>query len=481
MSSSESGRAPNRFQPPADRRISRRRILATAGAAITLPMLPSLLYTRRGGAQECPPAKRFFAYMFPNGHHMPEHLPEGTGSGDAWSLPPMLEAMQDLKDHLLFVSGLENQQRRQEFGDHAIGCGSMLTARKPAKGVPFTNMSVDQAIADHLESCFGGVHSLQLGTHNQGPEDQFGTYYTRSLSWRGPSVENDDGTMSYPEGDATPLGKEIDPRLVFDRMFQGTDPHATAQENARRLALRKSVLDAVVPQIQSLSPKLNYDDKAKVDELLTGIRSLEQEIDTQANAQCDPPEVPEENLMADFQRQLSVMHELMAIAFQCDLTRVITFMMGDALNNRNLSFISDVANLGGDAGDHSVSHHSGDPTLIAKYRAMVLWKMERIAEFLRVLRDKTDADGSSLLENSMVWISSELADGNRHNHDDIPIVVAGSLGGVIQTNRHVRYPTGVPVDEMKTFGDFFINLLDLFGVKTNAFGNDGKEAIAWHA
>jgi hypothetical protein len=287
--------------------------------------------------------------------------------------------------------------------------------------------------------------------------------------------------MSYPEGDATPLGKEIDPRLVFDRMFQGTDPQATAEENARRLALRKSVLDAVVPQVQSLSPQLNYDDKAKVDELLTGIRSLEKEIDARANAQCEPPDVPEENLMDDFQRQLAVMHELMAIAFQCDLTRVVTFMMGDALNNRNLSFISEVANLGGDAGDHSVSHHSGDPTLVAKFRAMVLWKMERIAEFLRVLRDKTDADGTSLLENSMTWISSELSDGNRHNHDDIPIVVAGSLGGVIQTNRHLRYPTGVPFEDMNTFGDFFINLLELFGVKTSAFGNDGKEAIAWHA
>lgn len=476
-----SNRAPTLHSAPQQRVISRRRLLLTGAATITLPALPSLLYTRRSGAQECPPAARFLAYMFPNGHHMPDHRAEGTGSGDAWSLPPMLEGMQDLKEHLLLVSGLENQQRRAELGDHAIGCGAMLTARKPTKGQPFTNMSVDQAIADQIQTCFGGVHSLQLGTHNAGPEDQFGTYYTRSLSWRGPSIKNEDGSMSFPEGDATPLGKEVDPRLVFNRMFQGTDPHATAEENARRLALRTSVLDTVVPQIGSLNNRLSYDDRTKVDELLTGIRSLEKEIEAQAAAQCEPPEVPAENLQDDFRKQLSVMHELMAIAFQCDLTRVITFMMGDALNNRNLSFISDVADLGGDAGDHSVSHHSGDATMIAKYRAMVLWKMERIAEFLRVLQSKTDVDGKSVLENCMVWISSELADGNRHNHDDIPILVAGNLGGLIQTNRHVRYPTGIPVSEMKTFGDFFINLLDLFGVRTNAFGNDGKEALGWHS
>lgn len=460
--------------------LSRRRVLATAGAAITLPLLPSLFYSKRSGAQECPSVKRFLAYMFPNGHHMPEHLPEGTGSGDAWNLPPMLASMADLKEHLLFVSGLENQQRRQEFGDHAIGCGSMLTARKPTKGSPTTSMSVDQAIADHLQDCTSGLHSLQLGTHNSGPEDQFGTYYTRSISWRAPSTKNSDGTMSYPVGEATPLGKEVDPQLVFDRMFQGTDPFATAEENKMRLALRKSVLDAVKPQVASLNTRLSYDDRLKVDELLTGIRSLEGEIGALSSAQCEPPDFPAPDLMADFQKQLGVMHELMAVAFQCDLTRVMTFMMGDALNNRNLSFIGEVAELGGDAGDHSVSHHSGDPALVAKYRAMVLWKMERIAEFLRVLRDKTDFDGNSLLSNSLVWISSELADGNRHNHDDLPILVAGNLGGIVETNRHVRYPTGIPADQMTSFGDFFLNLLDLYGVKADAFGDDGKEAISWH-
>src|SRR5262245_16137293 len=104
-------------------RFSRRRFIRTAGVTVTLPMLPSLLYSRGARAAECTPIKRFLAYHFPNGHHMPEHLPTGTGAGTAWTLPPMLASMQDLKSDLLFVSGLENQQRRRETGDHAIGCG----------------------------------------------------------------------------------------------------------------------------------------------------------------------------------------------------------------------------------------------------------------------------------------------------------------------------------------------------------------------
>jgi len=117
-------------------RFSRRRFITTSGVTITLPMLPSLLYSRRAGAATCAPIKRFLAYTFPNGHHMVEHLPTGVGSGAAWTLPVMLAALQDLKPDLTFVSGLENQQRRRELGDHAIGNGALLTARKPTANTP---------------------------------------------------------------------------------------------------------------------------------------------------------------------------------------------------------------------------------------------------------------------------------------------------------------------------------------------------------
>lgn len=458
--------------------VSRRQFLTSAALTVSLPLLPSLLHTRRARAAECAPAKRFIAYMFPNGHHMPEHVPTRTGSGGAWALPPMLEALSDLKSELLFVSGLENQHRRRENGDHAIGCGALLTARKPEKDRPHTNMSVDQAIADALQSC-RGLHSLQLGTQNAGPHDQFGTYYTRSISFRGPSQQNPDGTMSFAAGAATPLGKEIDPQRAFDRLFQGTDPNASAAEAERRRALRKSVLDAVVPHGDSLRNRLNASDRAKVDELFTGIRALEQELQSSTtDAACVRPDAP--GVRLSFEQQLDFMHELMVVALQCDITRVITFMMGDALNNRNLSFIPEVASAGGEAGDHAVSHHSGQAELVRKYRAMVLWKMEKIAGFLRKLQTAQDARGESLLDSSLVFISSELADGNRHNHDDKPILLAGRLGGLVVPDRHVRFPVSRDYTRVKSYGDFFITLLALYDVKVATFGQDGKEALAWN-
>jgi hypothetical protein len=460
--------------------LSRRRFIRTAGLTITLPMLPSLLYTRGAGAAgECAAPKRFIAYMFPNGHHMPEHLPMGTGSGAAWQLPPMLAAMEDLKAELTFVSGLENQQRRREFGDHAIGCGALLTARKPTANQQRTNMSVDQAIADAIGDCTP-IPSLQLGTHNAGPTDAFGTYYTRNISWRGPVQDNGDGTLTFPVGDATPLGKEIDPRKAFDRLFQGADDETSDAEAEMRRALRKSVLDAVVPHADSLRNRLNAPDRAKVEELFTGIRELEAEIaNTPVPGACTPPVEPVSD--QDFTEQVESMHEIMAIALQCDLTRVATFMLGDALSDRNLSFIPDVAAVGGNASDHSVSHHTGQSELVEKFRSMVLWKMDQIGRFLRKLKERQDADGATLLDNSLVWISSEIADGNRHNHDDKPILLAGRLGDLVTPDRHVRFPTSRDYSQVKTYGDFFITLLDLYGVKTETFGDDGKEAIQWQS
>lgn len=466
-------------------RQSRRRFLRSAGVTITLPLLPSLLHERRARAAPCAPAKRFLAYIFPDGHHMPESLPAGVGAGARWQLPPMYASFADLKSDLLFVSGLENQQRRREFGDHAIGCGAVLTARKPTADTPFTNHSIDQVLADAQSAetgCGSALPSWQLGTQNAGPADEFGTYYTRTVSWRGPVVPNADGTTSFPAGNATPLGKETDPAKAFDRLFAGSDPTVSATEAARRRALRKSVLDTVVPHGDWLRNRLNAADRGKVDELFTGIRALELEIDrtTPPAATCMKPPAPAGGRLP-VPDQLAAMHGLIAVAFQCDLTRVITFMMGDPLTDRSFSFVPDVAAVGGDAGEHAVSHHSNQAPLVAKYRAMILWKMARIAELVRKLKGLQDADGQSMLASTLVMITSELGDGNRHNHDDIPILLAGQLGGRVVTDRHVRFPTGNDYTKVKTFGDFFITLMGMWGVRATAFGNDGKEAISWNA
>jgi Protein of unknown function (DUF1552) len=476
-------------------RFSRRRFLGSAGVTVTLPMLPSLLWSRRSGAATCAPIKRFMAYHFPNGHHMIEHVPVGTGSGANWKLPPTLATMQDLKADLTFIGGLENQQRRRSTGDHALGLASLLTARFPTANQTKMSMSVDQIIGDAQQGC-RGLHSFQLGTHNSGPTDTFGTFYTRNISWRAPATKNADGSLSFPVGAATPLGKEIDAQKAFDRLFMGTSPTTSAAEAALRRSLRKSVLDSVVAQQASLKNRLNPADQAKVDQLFTGIRSLEQELQSAPLAgSCVPPgPVPgkpanptDKNGLTgtDFLQQVDFMHSLMAIAFQCDVTRVITFMLSDAVTSRNYNFVPEVKALGAASGgatsDHQVSHHGSNAALTAVFRQIFYYKMSIIGGFLRKLKGLIDADGNDLLHNSLIMIASEIADGDRHNHDDLPILLAGRLGGLVTPDRHVRYPVSKDYTTMKTYGDFYITLLKLYGVSTSAFGDDGKEALAWNA
>jgi hypothetical protein len=484
--------ARTKHDPDEARRRSRRRFFQTAGVGITLPMLPSLMWERRAQAQasSCEIPQRFVAYMFGNGTHKADFIPPGGNvstalnvSGDAWQLPTPLQSMQALKEDIVFVSGLENQERRRQPGDHGIGCGSLLTARMPTANQTITNMSVDQAIADKIHDCYTGIHSLQLGTHSVGYHDSWGTFYTQNISWRGAVENNADGSVNFPVGNATPLGKVNDPRQVFERMFAGYDPDTTDSEAEMRRALRKSVLDTIVPHGDSLRNQLNAEDRAKLEELFTGIRALEQEIDSVPSASCEVPPMPPTGLTNNdaFRDQLNTMHDLMVVALQCDITRVITFMQTDPISDRNFSFIPGVNGAGGVTSDHAGSHHTGDPAMIEQYKAMVIWKMEQIASFLTKVKAATDLNGEPLLSNSLIWIGSEIADGDYHDHQDIRILTAGQLGGLVTTNRHVRFPPGGwnNYNGVKTFGDFYLTLVDLYGVQATSFGNDGVEAITW--
>jgi hypothetical protein len=487
-------------------RFARRRFLTSAAVTVTLPMLPSLLWDRRASAAVCDTPGRLIVYYYSNGNNIFKSFSDSTLqdwpappttsatlTGDAWTLPKALSPLQDVKSDILLVRGLENQQRRRAFGDHAIGCGSLLTARKPTANKPYSNSSIDQVIADAIAGCRGGLKSLQLGIHDAGPPDSFGTYYTRSVSWRGPNdgmpMTGTDGSLTFPVGDATPLGKIIDPVKAFNTLFSGTDPGASNAEAEMRMALRKSVLDSVKPHQSWLASKLNAEDKAKVDQLFTGIRELENSL--QAGASCTTPPTP--TASTDIPTTIDQMNSLMVVAAQCDITRVMTFMLGDALNEKSVSYIPEIQQLGGDAADHAQSHHNGDPTKHGKFKIIADWKQQQMAKFIKKLKAAVDFDGESVLKNSLVLMTSELADGNRHNHDSIPITLAGQLGGLVVTNRQVDYPgvvggsggglgPGADADytNVKTFGDFYITLASLFGVRLASFGDDGKEAIQWH-
>ncbi len=475
-------------------RFSRRRFITSAGVTVTLPMLPSLMWTRKAGAATCAPIKRFMFYHYPNGNYMQDHNP--TGAGATWGLPITMPTWAPYQADMTYITGLENQQRRRQTGDHALGAGAILTARMATPNSQQMSKSVDQIIGDALSGC-RGINSIQLGTGNGGPTDSFGTYFTRNISWQAPSVTNSDGTMSFPVGAGTPLGKIVDAQTAFNRLFMGVSPTASNADAQMRAALRKSVLDSVMPYQSALQNKLNAADSAKLDQLFTGIRSLEQELqNAPAAGSCTPPTVPgpavnpsDKNGLTgvDYKNQVDFMHSLIAIAFQCDITRVITFMLSDAVTSRNYSFVPAVAAAGAKAGgatsDHQSSHYGSDAGLMEVYHQISLYKMIWISTFVQKMKSLMDADGHDMLYNSAIVMSSEIGDGNRHNHDNLPTVVLGQLGGLIKPNRLVQYPNAVGTDysNVKTYGDFYIQLLSLFGVKVTAFGNDGKEALAWNA
>jgi hypothetical protein len=479
-----------------ERRFSRRRFITSAGVTVTLPMLPSLMWEKKAGAATCTPIKRFMFYHYPNGNYMQEHNPTGAGAGAAWGLPSTMPTWAALKPDITYITGLENQQRRRQTGDHALGAGALLTARMPTPNSQQMSMSVDQIIADAQMGC-RGIASLQLGTGNGGPTDSFGTFFTRNISWRAPSMKNADGTMSFPVGAGTPLGKIIDAQTAFNRVFMGTSPSTSNADAAMRLALRKSVLDSVMPYQSMLANKLNPADSAKLDQLFSGIRSLEMELQAApAGGACTPPALPpaavnptDKNGLVgvDYKNQVDFMHSLIAIAFQCDVTRVITFMLSDAVTSRNYNFVPAVVTAGAAAGgstfDHQSSHYAGNTGLQEVYHQISLYKMIWINTFFTKMKALLDSDGNDMLHNTAVVMSSEIGDGNRHNHDNLPTMVIGRLGGLITPNRLVAYPnaTGSDYTAVKTYGDFYIQLLNLFDVKVTAFGNDGKEALAWNA
>jgi hypothetical protein len=291
--------------------------------------------------------------------------------------------------------------------------------------------------------------SLQLGIEGGGStgscDSGYSCAYQRNISWSGP---------------ATPLPKLTDPRDAFDRMFAGFDPNASAAEQQRRKLYRTSVLDVVRGEATALSVELGAQDRPKLEEYLTAVRQLEQKVAQSDSFMCQTPIAPVDP--AGRTDHIDVMFELMAIALQCRVTRVITFMMANSGSNHNYDFI------GASGAHHEISHHGGDPANHEKLKKIDRWEVERLAKFVARLKGMADADGQSVLDNTAVFFSSEISDGDRHNHNELPALLVGGLGGAIRTGRHVMY------EEERYFGNLFVSLARAFGANVDRFGDRGE-------
>ncbi|HSP78638.1 MAG TPA: DUF1552 domain-containing protein, partial [Myxococcaceae bacterium] len=258
-----------------------------------------------------------------------------------------------------------------------------------------------------------------------------------------------------------PMAKEVNPRSVFDRLFAGMDPGSTQEQIAKRRAYEQSILDFVREDAKALEKQLGATDLRKLDEYFTSVRELEVQLEDLGKDQtssCTPGLPPVAS--PDVRVNSKLMCDLMVLAFQCDVTRVVTFMLGNARTDRVYDF------LGLTNGHHYYSHHKRNSANYAALAKIDRWEMEQFSYLLQTMKSGPEGTGT-LLDNSLVYFGSEVADGNSHGHRDMPVVLAGKAGGLVTPGRHVVYEDDPPIANM------LISMMQMMGVQMSTFGEDG--------
>jgi hypothetical protein len=430
--------------------IGRRVFLGGAAVAVALPFFESLV-PREARGQAAAAPRRFLGYFAPNGFDMADFRPK-SASGTPLALGPMMTSLEAFKDHLLVLGGLQNTKQDRALGDHSGGIGSLLTNRTVKYDTEkMGGPSLDQVIAKQI-GAGTKLASLELSGEPGATEGSCDSGYRCSV-----------GNHISFDMTGTPLPKLYDVGQVFDRLFKGFDPGESQADIARRNEYRKSVLDSVLAQANDLKPKLNATDNVKLDEYLSAVREVEKRIEVASGGSCMPP-VKSAGQLSDQQRH-EVLNDLISLAFQCDVTRVSTLMWGNMTSNRNY------ASIGASGGHHDISHHGGNADNLAKLKKIGKWEMDRLAHLLGKLKALPDSDGRTVLDNTLVFYSSDISDGDSHNHDDMPVLLAGG-GGNFTMNRYLTYP------EKPHFSDLFISIANEFGSALTAFGEHGTKPLA---
>jgi hypothetical protein len=433
--------------------ISRRAVLRGAGTAIALPYLNAM--TPVFGATAKPAPKRMAFVFVPNGVHMQDWTPKAEGT--SFELPATLEPLKNVKSDLLVMTGLTHDKARANGdgpGDHARSAASFLTGCQPRKtdGANIrAGVSVDQIAAGRIGR-LTRFPSLEIGCDkglNSGNCDSgYSCAYSANISWK---------------SEAMPMAKEVSPRSLFERLF------SSARGDPKRDRFRRSILDYVEEDAGDLRKILGTGDQRKLDEYLSSIREIELRIERAEKEPVPTVKAPAMNVPAgvpkDYAEHMRLLFDLLHLAFQTDSTRVATFMLANEGSNRAYPFI-EVRE-----GHHDLSHHGGDKDKHAKIAKINKFHMTQFAAWVEKLKATREADGSSLLDNSMIVYGSAISDGNRHNHDDLPALLVGKGGGTIKTGRHVKYPFNTPMCNL------FLSMLDRMSSSVEALG-DGTGRLA---
>jgi len=399
--------------------MNRRKFLKGIATTISLPHMAS--FAEASGrssmlsSSSTSPNRLAFLYV-PNGVNVKQWRPTGLGSN--YALSSSLEALSPFKNDIQIISGLDHDKAKANGdgpGDHARASATFLTGCQAKKTAGFNirnGISVDQLAARHIGS------------------------------WR---------------DESTPMPAEYDPRLAFEKIFGS----GNFKEDSKRRINRKSILDFVTQDAKKLHSKAGFEDREKIDEYLTSIREVERRIEQAEQFQDHYPTDSKPNgIPNSYKEHIRSMFDIMALAFKTDSTRIASFMLSNEGSNRSFR------EIGISGGHHALSHHRRNPDTLRKIALIDAFYTEQLAYFLENLKNtKEGADGSSLLDNTMIVYGSSIADGNRHNHNNLPIILAGGGAGQLTTGRHIQAPEGTPMTNL------YLSLLERMDVSAKRIGD----------
>ena len=438
------------------KRLSRRAMLQGMGTAIALPFLDAM--SPAFAASTPPPTRMAFLYV-PNGIVMNEWTPQGQAAGAGAlpeELPRITRALAPYRNDCMMLSGLTSNGGRalgDGPGDHGRAGAAYLTGVHPKKTYGkdiHTGISMDQVAAQKLEGAtrFASIElGCEEGVQGGNCDNGYSCAYSNSISWRAPS---------------SPMPPEIRPRAVFERLFGSVDTERDPKRRARQELYQKSILDVVLEDARRLEGALGGADRRKLDEYLHGIREIESRIQKmeRENVRVVPAvPAPPASVPTDFAQHARIMMDLLTLAFQTDSTRVATLLLGIEQSPRSYG-----AEIGISDAHHGLTHHSGDPEKIEKVTKINCYHIQQFTYLLDKLKAVKDGDGT-LLDHSMIAYGSGLADGNRHEHHNLPLILAGRGNGKLKPGRMVRYPDETPITNL------YVAMLDRMGVPVESLGD----------
>ena len=431
--------------------LSRRTVLRGMGAAVALPLLDAMIPAMAATAG---PVRRLGVVYHPNGVIYDQWLPAGVGAD--FKLSPTLSPLQPFRDQLIVVTGLASDQAEalgDGGGDHSRASGTYLTGVHVRKSdsVVKNGISMDQIAAKAFER-YTQLSSLQLTVDDNSMvgscDTGYSCAYSSTLSWLTPTL---------------PLMAENNPRVVFERLFgsiDSTDPSVRAS----RLQQDQSILDSVTGRVRQLQQKLGTADNRKVDDYLASLRDVERQIQkAEEQSTKEMPDVVRPAGIPDsFEEHVQLLYDLQLLAYQSDLTRVVTFMYGREQTGRSYP------QIGVPEPHHPLTHHQGNPEKMVKCAAIQRYHIGLFAGFLEKLRKTPDGDGS-LLDHLTLIYGAGISNSDRHTHGPLPTLLLGGGAGTLKGGRHIVYPEHTPLTNLQ------LTLLDKLGVPTQKLGDSTGE------